>query len=263
MDLELSDKVAVVLASSSGLGRAVAEALLAEGARVAISGRDRARLERTVADLAERHGARVRGEALDVTDRSALARHLEGVREQWKSIHALVLNAGGPPPATAQEVDDAGLDAAFDLTLRSAVHAAQIVLPWMKAQRFGRVVALTSMSVRQPNPTLVYSNVMRAGLTAWLKTLSREVAGDGVLVNSVCTGLFDTERLEELFVAQAERQKTTPEAQRAKAIATIPAARLGTCAEFGSLVAFLCSPRCSYLAGVAIPVDGGWNTASL
>jgi 3-oxoacyl-[acyl-carrier protein] reductase len=262
MDLGLQDRVAVVLASTSGLGLAVARALLAEGARVALSGRDPERLARALGELAE-HGERVHGEPLDVTDGPAMDRHLAGVAERWGPVQVLVTNAGGPPPATALEVDDAGLSRSLDLTLRSAVRAVGAVLPGMRAAGWGRVVALTSISVRQPIPTLAYSNVMRAGLTAWLKTLARDVAADGVLVNSVCTGYFATERLEELFADSARAKGTTPEEAEALAAARIPAGRLGDPRELGDLVAFLCSERCSYLSGVALAYDGGLDTALL
>src|SRR5262249_35654372 len=149
------------------------------------------------------------------------------------------------------------------LTLRSAIHAVQCVLPWMRAQRFGRIVALTSMAVRVPNPTLAYSNVMRSGLTAWLKTLSREVARDGILVNSICTGLFDTDRLRELWEARARTSGRSAEEELRQALSTIPIGRIGAPRELGELVAFLCSPRCSYMTGVALALDGGANPGLL
>jgi len=263
MDLGLADKVAVVLASSSGLGLASARALLREGACVALSGRDPARLARARDELAE-HGARVLAAPLDVTDRPAVEAHLAAAARHFGSpIQILVTNAGGPPPATALEVDDAGLERAFALTLRSAIHAVQAVLPGMRQARWGRIVGLTSSSVRVPIPTLVYSNTMRAGLTAYLKSLASEVAREGVLVNSVCTGSFATDRIEELFAATARRTGRSVAEERAAYLARIPAGRLGTPEEFGDLVAFLCSQRCSYLAGVALAYDGGANPGLL
>lgn len=263
MDLGLGNKAAVVLASSAGLGLACARALLREGASVAISGRDEERLARARAELGE-HGARLHAERLDVTERGALARHVDGAAQRFgRPIQVLVTNAGGPPPASATEVDDATLTRTFDLTLRSAIHAVQAVLPGMRAARWGRIVGLTSSSVRVPIPSLAYSNTMRAGLTAYLKSLATEVARDGVLVNSVCTGSFATERIEELFAANAKRSGRSVAEERAAHLARIPLARLGTPAEFGDLVAFLCSERCSYLAGVALAYDGGANPALL
>jgi len=265
MDLGLSDKAAIVLASSSGLGLAVARSLCAEGARVALSGRDPGRLARALEALRAPagRGDRVWGEALDVTDEAALRAHCAAVVQRWGPVQILVTNAGGPPPGTALDVDDAGLDASLDLTLRSAVHAVQAVLPGMRERRWGRIVGLTSVSVRQPIPTLAYSNVMRAGLTAYFKSLANEVAADGVLVNTVCTGMFATERLDELFAANAARKGISAEDEAALATAAIPQARLGEPSEFGDFVAFLCSERCSYLNGAALAFDGGLNKALL
>ena len=263
MDLGLQDRAAVVLASSAGLGLAVARALLEEGARVAISGRDPERLRAAKDELAE-HGERVFAEPLDVTDGAALRAHVAGAVERFhRPIQVLVTNAGGPPPATALDVEDDALERALRLTLRSAIHAVQAVLPGMRATRWGRIVGMTSSSVRVPIPSLVYSNVMRAGLTAYFKSLAGEVAKDGVLVNTVCTGAFATERIEELFRSLAKKSGRTVEEERAAYVARIPIGRLGEPAEFGSLVAFLCSERCSFLAGVALSYDGGANPGLL
>jgi 3-oxoacyl-[acyl-carrier protein] reductase len=265
MDLGLQGKVAVVLASSRGLGFATARALLTEGAAVAVSGRDPARLEQAGKELGESAGGgRLWAEVLDVTDGAALAAHVEGAARHFgRPVQILVTNAGGPPPASALEVEDAALQASFELTLRSAIHAVQAVLPGMRAARWGRIVGLTSSTVRVPIPTLVYSNVMRAGLTAYLKSLAGEVAKDGVLVNSVCTGAFATERIEELFAAQSRRSGRTVEEERAAYLARIPLGRLGRPEEFGALLAFLCSERCGFMTGVALSYDGGQNPGLL
>ena len=263
MDLGLKDRVAVVLASTGGLGYATARALCGEGARVAISGRDGARLEKASSALAHEHGERVWGEQLDVGDAGALTRHLEATVERWGPIDVLVTNAGGPPPGTALEVEDEGLERAFDLTMRSAIHATRTVLPSMRERKWGRIIGLTSIAVRQPISTLAYSNIMRSGLTAYFKSLAGEVARDGVLVNTVCTGLFATDRLEELFELRARRSGRTLDEERAQAVKDIPQGRLGDPQEFGEFVAFLASERCSYLNGVALAYDGGANTALL
>jgi 3-oxoacyl-[acyl-carrier protein] reductase len=263
MELGLKGKAAVVLASTSGLGFATARALLAEGASVAVSGRDPARLARARDAFAE-HGRRAWCAALDVTDRDALAAHLaEAARRFDRPIQILVTNAGGPPPATALEVDDERLQRSFELTLRSAIDAVQCVLPGMRAAKWGRIVGLTSSSVRVPIPTLVYSNTMRAGLTAYLKSLAGEVAKDGVLVNSVCTGAFATDRIEELFATQAKKSGRSIDEERAAYVGRIPLGRLGKPEEFGDLVAFLCSERCAFMTGVALAYDGGANPGLL
>jgi 3-oxoacyl-[acyl-carrier protein] reductase len=252
-----------VLASTDGLGLAAARAVLAEGARVAISGRDPDRLARALAELARERGERRFAERLDVTDGPALARHLEGVRARFGALHVLVTNAGGPRAGSAADATDEALDQAFELTLKSAVRAVRAVLPWMRAQCYGRIVALTSSSVRQPIPGLALSNTLRAGLTGWLKTLSREVAADGVLINSICTGMFETERLRELIRLRSETSGRSHAAEQAALVAEIPVGRLGRLEEFGALVAFLCSERASFINGVALPCDGGASRSLL
>ena len=262
MDLGLTDRTAVVLGSTSGLGLAVAHALLEEGACVAISGRDPGRLSAATKTLSA-HAARLLAEPLDITDGDALREHLDRAAERFGPVEILVTNCGGPPPGGPTDVTDEGLDVALDLVLRSAVRAVQHVLPGMRDSGWGRIVGMTSISVRQPIATLTYSNVMRSGLTAWFKTLAGEVASDGVLVNTVCTGLFRTQRLEELFELNAAKNGTSIAAEEARQTASIPAGRLGETEEFGSLVAFLCSERCSYMNGVALTVDGGLDTSLL
>jgi len=252
MDLGLAGKGAVVLASTRGLGFAAARALAREGAKVALSGRDPARLQAAVKDL---HGD-CWGDTLDVTQGDALRAHLETAKERFGSVDILVTNAGGPTAASALDIDDAGLARSFDLTLRSAIHAAQAVLPWMRARGWGRIIGLTSISVRQPIATLAYSNIMRSGLTAYFKSLASEVARDGVLVNTVCTGYFATQRLDELL-------RDCPRSERDAILAAIPQGRMGEPPEFGDLIAFLASERCSYMTGAAIPYDGGANRALL
>lgn len=257
MNLGLQDRVAVVLASTAGLGLASARALAVEGARVAISGRDEKRLKEALSALEREHPGRVWGERLDVVDSAATRAHLERVRERWGGVNVLVTNAGGPKPAAAAELTDEDLRVAFDLTLRSTVAAISVVLPWMRAQRWGRIVALTSSSVRQPIAGLALSNAFRAGLTGYLKTLSSEVAREGVLVNSICTGMFDTDRLRELFEVRAAKSGRTVLEERAAIEREIPVGRIGRVEEFGALVAFLASERASFLCGLALPIDGG------
>jgi 3-oxoacyl-[acyl-carrier protein] reductase len=175
----------------------------------------------------------------------------------------LVLNAGGPPPAAAVDASDADLDRAYELTLKSAVRATRAVLPGMRARGFGRIVAMTSIAVRQPIADLVHSNAMRAALTGYLKTLADEVAADGVTVNSVCTGMFGTRRLGELFTARAAKAGGTAAEAAARARSAIPAGRFGDPEEFGAVVAFLASERAGFLTGVALPLDGGASRSLL
>lgn len=257
MDLGLENRVAVVMASTSGLGYAVAESLLAEGAKVAISGRESARLHACLDSLASNAGGNVMGEPLDVTDSAALKAHLVRVREHWGSVDILITNAGGPPTGMAADVTVEELDRGFELTLKSAIVAITTVLPWMREQRWGRIIAMTSSSVRQPIDNLTMSNTMRAGLTGYIKTLSREVAREGILVNSICTGMFMTGRLRELFQLRSEKSGRTVEEEKLAMEAEIPLGRIGAPAEFGAMVAFMASEKASFLNGVALAYDGG------
>jgi 3-oxoacyl-[acyl-carrier protein] reductase len=257
MDLGLRDRIAVVLAATAGLGKAVAASLLAEGAHVAICGRDEARLRRTQSELGSDRPDALLAEAFDVTDSDRLVAFLTRVKSTWGGVDILVTNAGGPPTGKAGAVTLESLDAGYQLTLKSAVVAICTVLPWMQERKWGRIIALTSSSVRQPIENLVMSNTMRAGLTGYLKTLSREVAKDGVLVNSICTGMFMTDRLRELVDIRARESGRTPEEEVSRLVADIPVGRTGDPSEMGALVAFLASDKASFLNGLAVPCDGG------
>ena len=257
MDLGLRDRVAVVLAGSAGLGRAVALALAAEGARVAICARSETRLRATQQELEMLHGGGVAAEVVDVTDSVQLAEFLQRVHARWGRLDILVTNAGGPPTGRAHELTPERLEEGYRITLRSALVAIRTVLPWMRAQKWGRIIALTSSSVRQPIDNLVVSTTMRSALTGYLKTLSREVAADGVLVNSICTGMFMTDRLNELVELRARESGRAPAEELARMAADIPLGRVGEPTELGSVVAFLASEKASFLNGVALSVDGG------
>ena len=257
MELGIENRAAVVLASSGGLGFAVAKTLAEEGVKVALSGRDATRLDSAVDKLQAQFGEAVFGDALDVTDGDALAAHLAKARKRFGSVDILVTNAGGPAPGRASDLTLEALEGAYELTLKSAVRAIVTVLPGMREQRWGRIVAITSSSVREPIPNLVLSNIMRPGLTGYLKTLAAEVARDGVLINSVCTGAFDTDRLRGICRARAEASGAAPEEVLREIGASIPVGRAGRPEEFAALVAFLASERSAFLTGAAIPIDGG------
>lgn len=256
MDLGLKNKTAVVLASSSGLGLGVAQALADEGARVAISGRNPDRLAAALDKLSV-HGDRVLGEQVDVTVPRGLRNYLAAVEKKWGNVEVLVTNAGGPPPGTATEISEETLEQAFDLSLKSAFVAISAVLPGMRKKKWGRIIAMTSSSVRQPIPTLALSNTLRAGLTGYLKTLASEIAGEGITVNSICTGMFATDRLEQLFEVRAKKSGHSVKEERKATVAAIPVGRLGDPREFGDMVAFMASEKAAFLNGVALPFDGG------
>lgn len=258
MDLELEGRSAIVAGASSGIGKAVAAALLREGARVVICSRDAARIEAAADDLERHGGRRPLPMVADVTDAAAITRLVAEVGERQGPLHIAVANAGGPPSGPFEAHDDAAWEAAFRLNLLSGVRLARAVLPGMRAARWGRIIFLTSLTVKEPLPGLILSNSVRAGVTGLAKTLAREVASDGITVNSVCPGFTDTERLGELALASAARQDTTPAAIRQGWIDAIPLGRLGRPAEIGDLVAFLASERAAYLTGITVQIDGGY-----
>ena len=248
MDLGIRGKVALVTGASSGIGEAVALALAGEGARVAVSARRRDRLD----EVARRALAAGAPQALawpsDQGDEASLRALVREVGARLGEVELLVLNGGGPRPGRAADLALADWDAAYAATLRGALALVSEVLPGMRRRKWGRIVALQSVSVKQPIPALVLSNAFRTALAAALKTLSAEVAAEGITVNSIATGLVETDRFRAIYA--------TPEA-RARAIAQIPLGRPATPGEFAPLVAFLCGEPARYVTGQTVSIDGG------
>ena len=257
MDFGISGKRALVGGASSGLGRATAFALAADGCRLAIVSRSRARLEPIAAELDRRHGSPVVILTADAADPAGAANLAAGATAALGGVDIVVLNAGGPPPVDPARTDAEGWERSFQLLATSPIDLATRLLPGMRAAGWGRIVAILSSTVRQPIPDLSYSNAGRSALMAWLKTVARAVAADGVTVNGVLPGRHDTPRIEELDSAAAERTGRTRAAVRAGHIANIPAGRYGTAEEVASLVAYLCSEPARYQTGTFTAVDGG------
>lgn len=252
MDLGIAGRTAAVAAASAGLGLASARALAADGVRVAICGRDRARIDDAVVSLPGD------GHAALVADVSTPAGALGFVADASEALGAapdiLVTNAGGPPPGTFASTPLDAYGPALELNLLSVVAMCQAAVPVMQERRWGRVVAITSVAVRQPIGGLILSNTARAGATGFLKSLANEVAADGVTVNSVLPGSHATDRLLSLYGG--------PEGAE-RAAAAVPAKVLGDPADFGAVVAFLCSEHARFVTGVALQVDGGAYAALL
>jgi 3-oxoacyl-[acyl-carrier protein] reductase len=242
MDLGLKDRVAVVAASSKGLGKAVALGLAAEGAKLAICARGEEELRRTAAEIP----TEVLAQTVDVTVEAQVRGFVEAVMRKFGRVDICVTNAGGPPAKRFADTSIEDWRSAVDLNFMSTLYFAQAVLPHMQHRRWGRLIAISSVAVLQPVDGLILSNAARSAVRGLVKSLSNEYAPYNVLVNNVCPGYTATERLKKLDVH--------PEAQ-------IPLGRIGTPEEFASLVVFLASERSSYITGVSIPVDGGWTKA--
>ena len=236
MDLGLHGRVAVVTAASKGLGRASAQALAAEGARVVLNARSAAALEELADTLDD--AIIVPG---DITDPALPAQLVDAALTRWGRVDVVVGNAGGPPTGRALEVDDEQVLAAVDANLLASVRLARAAVPHMQARRWGRVCFIASASVRQPIRDLALSNVARTGLWAWTKTAAQDLAEQGITVNLAAPGLHATDRLLERGVT----------------------GRTGDPADFGQVVAFLCSEQAGFINGVALGVDGGTVTGLL
>jgi 3-oxoacyl-[acyl-carrier protein] reductase len=250
-------RVAIVGGASTGLGFAVAERLLADGCRVVVASRSEERIGAAAETLMASTGGEVAPAAADLADAAGPARVVDAAREAFGEPEIVVTNAGGPPAMPAVDATARDLLAATELLLLPVQRFCQLCLPAMRRAGWGRLVAITSIAVREPQPGLVLSNALRAGLTGYLKSVADEVAVDGVTINSVLPGYTATDRLAVLAAAKAEAAGSTPdEVMRSWAAAT-PVGRLLRPAEVAAAVAFLASDAASGVTGHALPVDGG------
>lgn len=263
MDLGLSGKVALVAASSRGLGRAVAEELASEGASLILCARDESALSQTCESIRRQFGVDVLGVAADVS----VAADVDGMVNEglgrFGRVDILVTNSGGPPAGTFDSLSQEMWEGAALLTLTSVLHLTRAVLPGMKERRWGRILNITSVAVKQPMPNLMLSNSMRAAVTGFARTLADEVAHLGITVNNVMPGYTRTERLEELARTVAAKERVGEGEVLARWEAQIPMKRIGDPHEFAALATFLVSERAGYITGSSIAVDGGWIRALL
>ncbi|HEV2425909.1 MAG TPA: SDR family oxidoreductase [Terriglobia bacterium] len=258
MDLGLKDRVAIVAASSEGLGKAVALGLGREGAKLALCARTDSTLAATAGEIRRETGVEVLTRIVDVTIEDQIRTFVQAALAQFGRLDVVVTNAGGPPskPFRATTVDD--WQRAVQLNFMSTLYFARETLPVMQKQKWGRFITITSIAVKQPVEGLVLSNSVREAVVGLVKTLSNEYGGDNVLVNNVCPGFTRTARLDDLSARLAASEGVEPAEIHRRWSSKIPLGRLGTPEEFANLVVFLASERASYITGASISVDGGF-----
>jgi 3-oxoacyl-[acyl-carrier protein] reductase len=257
MDLGLEGKVALVAASSRGLGRAVALRLAQEGARVTICARGRQDLIDTAEEIRGATERPVLAIPANIVDQDAAPALVEATVEEFGRLDILVTNAGGPPPGAFLDFTSQDWERAAQLTLMSAIRLCYAAAPVMEKQGTGSILAMTSITVKQPLTNLVLSNSLRLGVTGLVKTLADELAPFGIRVNALCPGWTRTERVDQLLEDRARRNDTSPEEEAARIASDIPLGRMGAPEEFAAVAAFLVSEAASYVNGVSLLVDGG------
>jgi 3-oxoacyl-[acyl-carrier protein] reductase len=258
MDLGLKNKTALVCGSSKGLGKASAECLAVEGASVILCSSNPDNLQKAKQEIQAVSSAEVTAIAANLSERDDVSRLIEMLFKRYSHIDILVNNTGGPPPGKFDELSIDDWQAAYEAMFISAVMLTKSVLPGMKSQRWGRILNITSIAVKQPVENLILSNSIRAGITGFARTLANEVAPFGITVNNILPGYTRTERLENLAEETAGRKGVSVEEAYQTWLKDISMNRLGEPEEFGNVVAFLASERASYVTGTSITVDGGW-----
>ncbi len=257
MDTGLKDRVAIVAAASQGIGRAVAEGLAAEGARLAICSRNREAIEKAAQEIRSRHGVEVMAEPVDVSREDAIHGFVDAVARRWGRIDVCVTNSGGPPSKSFLQLTEEDWHFAFASLLMAVVRFARETIPHMQRRKWGRFITLTSVSVKQPIPNLVLSNTLRAGIMGLVKTLSNEFGKDGVLVNNVGPGYTATARQEELAIARARAGGSTPEEMKKRWSSDTALGRIAEPREIADAVVWLASERASNVTGQTLLVEGG------
>jgi len=257
MDLGIAGKLALVTAATKGLGRACAEALAAEGCRVAICARTAEDVKRVAREIASVTDSEVVGFVADMSQAADIDRLVQQVRQKLGEIDILVTNAGGPPPGTYADMTLDQYPKAFELSAMSAIRLVHAVTDAMKVKHWGRIVMITSITVKQPIDTLLLSNMARAGLTGFMKTVATELAPYGVTVNAVLPGLHETHRLRQVAAKKGQTEGISTDDALAAMGKTVPAGRLGQPEQLGAMVAFLASQRAAYVTGTNVLVDGG------
>lgn len=257
MDFQIKNKTAIVCASSQGLGKAAALELASEGVNLVISSRNEETLLGVKKEIETSTNAKIVSVVADLNKPKDIDNLYAKANSELGPIDILINNAGGPPPSNFDSLNDEDWLKAFNLTMMSSIRLSKLVLPDMKERNWGRIINISSVSVKTPVPGLFLSNSLRMGVLGWSKALSDEVAPKGVTVNSVCPGSTRTARITNIFQSQSEAMGKTIEEIESHAAANIPMLRIGEPKELAALIAFLASERASYMTGLAIQVDGG------
>jgi 3-oxoacyl-[acyl-carrier protein] reductase len=256
MDLQLKGKSALVFGGSKGIGRGCADALAAEGVAVALVARTQEPLDRSVAEI-NSHGGRAIGIAADLADWASVERAVKTAREKLGAIDILLNNSGGPPPSGVVGVAPEIWESQFHAMVLAIFRITDLVVPEMRARKWGRILNVASYSVIEPIAAIGVSNTLRSAIVGWAKTLAGETARDGITVNTLLPGVIATDRSISLSRAAAERQKISVEEAARRTAQMIPVGRMGTPQEFGAVAAFLASPLAAYVTGSLIRIDGG------
>ncbi|MCK8786640.1 SDR family oxidoreductase [Roseomonas sp. NAR14] len=257
MDLGLKGRRALVMGGTKGLGRSIADALAGEGAALVISGRDQSSLDKAAAELKAAGAAAAYGVPADISSAEQIEALADKAVELLGGVDILVINHGGPPPGTALDIRIPDLEAWFPRIVVNPIRIAHKLLPAMQAQKWGRIIVVGSTGMLQPIPGIALSNILRAGMVGWMKTISGQVAKDGVTVNILAPGTIRTDRTKETIGGAAKRQGISMEEAEAASTKEIPAGRLGDPKEYGPMGAFLAGDTGAYITGCIVRVDGG------
>ena len=257
MDLSIKGKNAIVCASSQGLGKSAAVDLAKEGVNLAICSRNKDKINLVKEEIEQTSDVKVIAIEADLSSEKAISDLFQEAKKELKAIDILINNNGGPPPSTFEELTDEDWQRTFNSTMMSVIRLSKLVLPDMKKNKWGRIINISSVSVKTPVNGLFLSNSIRMGVLGWAKALSDEVAPHGITVNSVCPGTTKTERIEQILNAQSESSgKDKSEIEEAMAN-SIPMLRIGEASDLSALITFLASEKASYMTGLAVQVDGG------
>lgn len=257
MDLKIKGKVGVVTAASQGLGRAVAENLAAEGADLLICSRNKENIVRTAGEISDKYGTKIVPASCDVTNEEEIENIRSIVEKEFGTCHMLFVNAGGPPPGGVETFNSDDFRSALELNLLSSINLINAFLPFMKKQKWGRILASTSISVKQPLGGLALSNVSRAGVVSFIKTLSDSVGKYNITANTIAPGYIMTERVVQLLTNRTEKEGRDYDEIKKEIENLIPVGKIGSSEEFGAFSTFLLSEIASYITGVTYLIDGG------